>query len=75
MERQNIEDHIFAFMDKTKHLGFDPVKLIEVVERKEKTFEKHWNEHLKDQMRDLPDFDSVWRDLGKHWRKFQKFVE
>ncbi len=75
IEGQNIEDHIFAFQDKAKHKGYDPGKLIKVVKQKEKTFAKHWQEHLANQLTEIPDFNDVWRELGKHWRKFQKFIE
>lgn len=75
VEGQDIEDHIFAFQDKTKHKGYDPNELIKVIEQKEKTFAKNWKEHLTNQMTKIPDFNDVWRELGKHWRKFQKFIE
>lgn len=42
---------------------------------REKTYAKHWNEHLANQLINIPEFDNVWRELGKHWRKFQKFTE
>lgn len=75
VEGQDIEDHIFAFQDKTKHKGYDPNKLIKVIEQKEKTFAKHWKDHLSNQMTEIPDINDVWRKLGKHWRKFQRFIE
>ncbi len=70
-----VEDHIFAFQDKAKHKGFDPNQLIKVIEQKEKIFAKHWKDHLSTQMTEVPNFNDVWRELGKHWRKFQKFIE
>jgi predicted nucleotidyltransferase component of viral defense system len=75
VDGQNIEDHVFAFQDKTKHKGYDPKELTKVIEQKEKTFAKHWKDHLSNQMTGIPDFNDVWRELGKHWRKFQKFIE
>lgn len=75
VEGLNIEDHIFAFQDKAKHKGYDPKQLIKVIEQKEKTFAKNWKDHLANQMTEIPDFSDVWRELGKHWRNFQKFIE
>ncbi|MFC2138275.1 nucleotidyl transferase AbiEii/AbiGii toxin family protein [Bacteroidota bacterium] len=75
IEGQNIEDHIFAFQDKAKYKRYDPKELTIVLEQKEKTFARHWQNHLGNQMKELPDFNNVWRELGKHWRKFQKFIE
>ncbi|MCE2435525.1 MAG: nucleotidyl transferase AbiEii/AbiGii toxin family protein [Candidatus Latescibacteria bacterium] len=75
VEGLDIEDHVFAFQDKTKHKGYEPKELTRVIEQKEKTFAKHWKDHLANQMTEIPDFNDVWRELGKHWRKFQKFIE
>jgi len=48
--------------------------LVNVIEQKKKTYAKHWNDHLADQMTVIPDFTDVWRELGKHWRRYQKFI-
>lgn len=75
VEGQDVEDHIFAFQDKAKYKEYDPNKLTKVIEQKEKTFAKHWKDHLANQMTEIPSFNDVWRELGKHWRRFQKFIE
>lgn len=75
IEGQDIEDYIFTFQDKAKHKGYDPKELTKVVKHKEKIFAKQWQKHLTNQMTEIPYFDDVWRELGKHWRKFQKFIE
>lgn len=75
VEELDIENHIFVFQEKAKHKGYDPNELTKVIEQKEKTFAKHWNDHLENQMTEIPDFNDVWRKLGKHWRKFQRFIE
>ncbi|NQU79907.1 MAG: nucleotidyl transferase AbiEii/AbiGii toxin family protein [Bacteroidetes bacterium] len=75
IEGQDIEDHIFTFQDKANHKGYDPKELTKVVQGKEKIFSKHWQAHLANQLKEIPDFNDVWRELGKHWRKFQKFIE
>ena len=74
-EGQDIKDHIFTFQEKARFKGFDPKKLIIVIEAKEKIYAKHWENHLADQMTEIPDFNKVWRELCKHWRKFQKFIQ
>ena len=70
-----IEDHVFAFREKAKFKKCNPEDLIEIINRKEKIFAKHWQDHLSDQMTFVPDFNETWRELGKHWRRFQKFIE
>ncbi len=75
VEGQDIEDHVFAFQDKAKYKGYVPNELIKVIEQKEKTYAQHWKDHLANQMTEAPEFKKVWRELGKHWRKFQRFIE
>lgn len=68
-----IEDYIYTFQDKARHKGYDPDQFVDKVTEKEKTFKQLWEKHLEHQINDLPNFDDVWRALGKHWRKFIKF--
>ena len=75
IEKQNIEDYIFLFEDKAKYKGFDPCVFTKVLTQKEKVFVRHWQEHLTNQMTEIPEFSKVWRELRKHWRTFQKFIE
>jgi uncharacterized protein len=75
VEGEHIEDHIFAFQEKAEHKGYDSYELIKVLEQKEKVFAKNWKEHLANQMTAIPDFSEVWRELGKHWRRYSKFIE
>ncbi len=75
VENLDIKDYIFAFQEKAKYKGYDPAELTEVIGQKKKTYAKHWYGHLANQMTAIPDFSKVWRELGKHWRIFQKFNE
>ena len=72
-ENMNIEDSIFAFQDKTKYKKLDPSLFVKTVLTKEKIFARLWQEHLSTQLKDLPEFSDVWRELGKHWKRFEKF--
>jgi len=74
MAGYNIEDYIYAFQEKTKHKGYDPNQLVRTVTGKEQTFKRIWEQHLSVQISELPKFEDVWRDLGKHWRKFTRFI-
>ena len=74
-EGHDIQDYISAFQEKAKYKKKDPSKLVEEVMRKENTFQKHWEDHLSTQMNEVPDFAQVWRELGKHWKKFEKVIK
>ena len=75
VEGLDIEDYIYAFQDKAKHKGYDPDQLVSTVTDKERTFQRIWDQHLSVQIHNLPDFENVWRDLRKHWRKFSRFIQ
>lgn len=71
----NIEDYIFDFQKKAEHKKIDYAKLVEVVNNKEAIFRKQWEQQLINQIQDVPNFDDVWRQLGKHWKSFNKSVK
>jgi len=71
-ENKNIEDYIFDFQEKTKFKQLDPNQLTQTILGKEATFRRQWETNLSQQIMDVPNFDDVWRTLGKHWKKFDK---
>jgi predicted nucleotidyltransferase component of viral defense system len=73
-EAVDIEDYIFDFKVKAEHKNLDAAKLTETVERKVETLKRQWSLRLVNQIHDLPNFDDVWRSLGKHWRKYNKIT-
>lgn len=74
VENLDIEDFIFDFQEKTKFKQLDPKKFTQTVLAKEATFKAQWETSLHQQIKDIPDFDHVWRSLGKHWKKYNKFI-
>ena len=73
-EGLDIRDYIYCFFDKAKFKGKDPTQLVAEVLKKEKTFQTHWNAYLTNQMSAVPEFSEVWRELAKHWKKFEKII-
>jgi predicted nucleotidyltransferase component of viral defense system len=74
VENKDIEDFIFDFQEKTKFKKLDPNQFTKLVLVKEVTFKRQWGASLNQQIKDVPDFDDVWRSLGKHWKKYDKFI-
>lgn len=74
-EGLNIEDFVFNFIPKAESKGYDYKNLVKVVTAKMKIFKKSWENSLSNQMREIPNFDDVWRELNSHWRKYDKFVK
>ena len=57
----DIEDVAFGYADKSKHKEKDPLTLIETLQKKEKKYQANWETSLQHQIKDLPEFDGVWR--------------
>lgn len=74
IENENIEDYIYDFQEKAKFKEKDPKEFVKTVLDKEKRFKSEWGNSLVNQIKVIPDFDEVWRLLGKHWKKYNKFI-
>jgi predicted nucleotidyltransferase component of viral defense system len=59
------------FERKAANKGHDPSNFATKVETKLKGFKARWNGSLEHQIKDLPDFDLVVRELHKHFRKLK----
>lgn len=65
----DIQDYVFEFERKAIRKGHDPEKFLNTVLAKEHTLKRDWVTSLCNQVRDLPGFDDVMRELKKHFRK------
>lgn len=70
VENGDIEDYIYDFRRKAESKNLKPEDFVKTVQNKKEIFKKQWDQHLANQIRDIPDFEDVWRRLGKHWKKF-----
>lgn len=74
-ENYMIEDYVIDFKVKTEFKKLDPIKLTETILVKKETFKRQWETHLVNQIKEIPDFEVVWRTLRKHWRKLDKIIK
>lgn len=72
MEGMEMADHILEFEKKSKHKGLIPDSLEEKIESKIKVFKSRWETSMKDQIANLPPFDTVHRELSRHFRLLWK---
>ncbi len=70
----DIEDVAFGFQAKTKHKGYDPMSIIEILKSKEKKYKANWEKNLKHQINDLPEFDEIWREVMRHVKKMMELL-
>lgn len=75
IEHLDIEDYLIDFKRKIKFKELDPNKLIETIQGKKEIFKRQWENHLVNQIKVVPNFEAVWRTLGKHWRMYDKSIE
>ena len=75
IEGLDVEDYVFGFQDKAIFKGLEPKDFVDKVSSKKETLKSQWAKFLSHQVHNLPDFEEVWRDFGKHLRRFSKFLE
>ncbi len=72
-EGVELQDVFYEFLRKAEHKGQDPSEFVEKITGKKKTFENAWKDNLSHQIKELPNFKDVWRDINKQLRKMEKF--
>lgn len=69
-EGLDLADHNIEFESKARNKGHDPTRFREKLDGKVAIYSRDWNTSLGNQIKDLPDFKDVMRELNKHLRKF-----
>ncbi|MCF6360510.1 MAG: nucleotidyl transferase AbiEii/AbiGii toxin family protein [Cyclobacteriaceae bacterium] len=72
VEGIELQDVYFEFQRKAKHKNLDFSNFVKCINDKKDKFERAWNENLAHQVKDLPKFSNVWRNIGKQFRRFEK---
>jgi len=68
-ENMDLQDYYYEFERKAKFKNYKPEEFPEGVIKKEQIFKRDWNNNLRHQIRELPDFSEVMREMKKHFRK------
>lgn len=71
-EGMELEDCFPEFEEKAKYKGLKPEGLEKRLEQLMPTFKSRWASSMSDQIQDLPPFEQVSRELGRHFRKIFK---
>lgn len=72
IEGMEMGDYLAEFEVKAKHKGLNPDSLESRIEKILPTFKSRWESSIKEQIKDLPPFEQVSRELGRHFRKMFK---
>jgi predicted nucleotidyltransferase component of viral defense system len=69
-EKCDIEmgDYWMEFSEKAKYKGIDPHKLEQRISKLTPIFKSRWSGSMRDQIRELPNFEKVSREMGRHFR-------
>jgi predicted nucleotidyltransferase component of viral defense system len=68
-EGMEMSDYITEFKKKAIYKGLKPESLEGRIEKILPTFKSRWSSSIKEQIKDLPPFEQVSRELGRHFRK------
>ncbi|MCQ2059945.1 MAG: nucleotidyl transferase AbiEii/AbiGii toxin family protein [Bacteroidaceae bacterium] len=68
IEGMEMADLRNEFEIKARHKGLDPDSLSAKIDSKVNVFKSRWENSMKDQIAELPPFEQVHRELGKHFR-------
>jgi len=71
IEGMDITHHNFEFERKAENKGHNPAEFQAKFEGKQNTYKRDWNASLANQIKDLPNFNQVVRELNKHFRQLQ----
>ena len=71
-ERMEIYDYVAEFEAKANHKGLNPLHLESRIEKILPVFKSRWESSINEQIKDLPPFEQVARELGRHFRKIFK---
>ncbi len=72
IEGIELQDVYFEFQRKVKNKNLDYSNFVRCINEKKNKFERAWNDNLIHQVKDLPKFSDVWRNIGKQFRRFEK---
>jgi predicted nucleotidyltransferase component of viral defense system len=71
-EEINLSDYVAEFKTKAQYKGLNPVLLESRIEKISPVFKSRWDNSLQEQIKDLPPFEQVARELGRHFRRLFK---
>jgi predicted nucleotidyltransferase component of viral defense system len=72
VNKMDINENYSEFIEKSKHKNLNPFDFSKKIEDKYLSFKKQWEASMQHQIKNLPKFDDIVRELGKHLRLLQK---
>lgn len=72
IEGMEMGSYVIEFEEKAQYKGLNPENLEKRITQLIPTFKSRWSSSMSDQISELPPFDQVSRELGRHFRKLFK---
>ena len=69
VEKNDIENSVFNFKEKAEFKKLDPLNFLKTIAEKEAAYKSLWEKNLTQQFNAFPDFDTVWREIIRHFKK------
>lgn len=70
-----IKDVAYQYADKTKHKELEPLDIIKKLDKNMNKYHGNWDKSLKHQIKDLPEFESVWRDVIRSIKSMVELIK
>jgi predicted nucleotidyltransferase component of viral defense system len=71
-EKLEMSDYVAEFEEKARHKSLKPENLEQRIALLLPSFKSRWEKSIRGQIKNLPPFEQVVRELGRHFRKFPK---
>jgi len=71
IQKIDIGLYINEFKNKCKNKNINPANFFEKLENRFPQYKARWQKSIKDQIKDLPEFDKVKRETMRHLRKLK----
>jgi predicted nucleotidyltransferase component of viral defense system len=72
IEGIEMSDYVLEFETKAKHKGLNPANLEKRIDQLLPVFKVRWSGSLGEQIKELPPFEQVSREMGRHFRQLFK---
>ena len=71
IHEMDIDFYIPEYKTKCESKGVDPSTFHSNLDKRINQYKGRWEKSMNDQIKDLPDFDTVLRELNRHFKKFE----
>jgi len=73
-DNKDILDYVYDFQEKAGFKEIAPNKFADTVIQKKEKYKSNWENNLTSQIKITPEFETVWRELLRHFKQMDKYL-